>query len=277
MHWQKCKTYKTLKFDRHMAKVKRKTENQKESRIFKRVQALNFQPLKVLDLCCGAGGASLGYNKAYPNAIITGIDNNPELSKVYPFKFICTDAVEYLKQHINEFDFIHASPSCQEYSKSTQLAKSKGKTYSKILIEIRDFLRESNKPYCIENVLQAPIRGDLYLQGNMFNLRVLKKRKFELSFFMFQPAMPQKIGSVKNGDFAQIIGVGQHVSQNSKVKFKGTKKTVLESWREVMQIPYATKCAQLSEAIPPAYTEYIFTEFINQKLLQSTKNQFPNV
>lgn len=79
--------------------------------------------------------------------------------------------------------YIHASPPCQLYSNSTAVAKSKNpeKEYSNICVDIKDYLRSINKPSVIENVLQAPIRNDIVLNGDMFRLKVLRSRKFELN------------------------------------------------------------------------------------------------
>jgi DNA (cytosine-5)-methyltransferase 1 len=226
------------------------------------------QPIQILDLFCGIGGASLGYARALQkfnlSYEITGVDNNPKLSTLYPFRFICADALNFLtEENLKKYDFIHLSPPCQHYSKSTALPKSQGKQYPDLLPIIKDLLKQKDvKHYAIENVLNSPLRPDLYLQGNMFSLKLLKKRIFELSFFMLQPGIPLKKGSVKNGDYAQVIGDGQFVSQNSSIKFKESKETVLETWKQVMQIPHATNCRQLSQAIPPAYTQFIFEYFI---------------
>lgn len=221
--------------------------------------------MKLLDLFCGIGGASIGYFRAMPGIKITGIDINYKVGFSYPFHFICCDAVEYLRQNIDKFDFIHASPPCQKYSKSTAVHRSKGKMYNDYLDEVISILRNSKKPYVIENVLQAePLRADLILSGYMFGLKLIKTRKFELSFDCEQPA-GKKEGSVKAGDYAQIVGKGQYASQNSKTKFKESEKTVLETWKKVMKIENAKTPSELAEAIPPAYTEYIFSQYLKNQ------------
>lgn len=72
----------------------------------------------MLDLFCGAGGAAWGYHQALEelgiNHEIVGVDIAPQ--KRYPFTFVQADALEYLAQHGHEFDFIHASPTCQAYT-----------------------------------------------------------------------------------------------------------------------------------------------------------------
>ncbi len=164
--------------------------------------------MKILDLFCGVGGASYGYYLAGCDDI-TGVDNNPYHAQDYPFHFMCADAIEFLKnEDLSQFDFIHASPPCQRYSKSTAMFKKQGKEYPDLIPVVRELLKKSGKPYVIENVLNSPLRPDLYLRGDMFGLKTLKKRVFECSFFIMQPGIPYKKGTVKAGDYAQIIGDG---------------------------------------------------------------------
>jgi len=141
-----------------------------------------FQSIRLLDLCCKAGGASFGYYQAAIdlglNIEITGIDI--EFQPNYPFHFIQADAVEYLKNSSMNFTHIHASPPCQMYSNSTANHRMKGKVYKDNLIEIVEIMKKINVPCIVENVMPAPIPGDIVLRGDMFNLQVLKKRKFHL-------------------------------------------------------------------------------------------------
>ena len=128
----------------------------------------------VLDLYCCAGGAALGYYQAGFN--VTGIDIQQRNN--YFADFIRADAIEYLKQHGHEYDFVHASPPCQKYSRSTGQWRAQGRTYVDLVDDTRDALREVGRPYVIENVPQAPLRKDLELRGEMFGLKVIRKRIF---------------------------------------------------------------------------------------------------
>ena len=71
------------------------------------------KPLRLLDLFCGAGGAAMGYHRAGFTDIV-GIDVKPQPR--YPFTFHTGDALEYVAEHGQEFDVIHASPPCQAFS-----------------------------------------------------------------------------------------------------------------------------------------------------------------
>ena len=83
--------------------------------------------IKLLDLCAKAGGCSVGYFQSAQDLgfeiEITGIDIEPQPN--YPYNFIQTDAVAYLKKNYKKYTHIHASPPCQKYSNSTAVAKAK--------------------------------------------------------------------------------------------------------------------------------------------------------
>ena len=71
------------------------------------------QRLKLLDLFCGAGGASAGYARA--GFEVTGID--VKHGKRYPFTYIRGDVRDYLNtEFLSQFDVIAASPPCQTHS-----------------------------------------------------------------------------------------------------------------------------------------------------------------
>lgn len=219
--------------------------------------------VRLLDLCCKAGGCSMGYYQAAQDLgihiEITGVDIEPQPN--YPFWFFKGDAVEYLKANWQYYTHIHASPPCQEYSVSTTKFRQEGKKYRDNLQELRIEMKKTGLSGVIENVMPAPIPGDIVLRGDMFGLKVLRKRKFELiNWFAMAPPIGQKIGSVKNGDFAQVLGKGQLQVTGGK-KFKVPGNNVTEVWSNAMQIDWMTK-EELAEAIPPAYTRYIGRDFL---------------
>ena len=223
------------------------------------------ETIKLIDLCCKAGGAAMGYYQAAQelniNIEITGIDIDKQ--KNYPFKFIQADAVDFFSKNSHKFTHAHASPPCQKYSNSTAQWKMKGKVYPDILEAIQLQIIKSKLPGVIENVMPAPIPADIVLRGDMFNLKVLKKRKFQLiNWFMLQPGITQKRGTVKNGDFAQVLGKGQLKVTNGK-KFNVPGNNILEVWSNAMGINWMNK-EELAEAIPPAYTKYIGLNFLKQ-------------
>ena len=217
-----------------------------------------MKPL-LLDTYCKAGGAGMGYHKA--GFEVVGVDKDPQ--KNYPFEFIQADAIELILDRGHEFDAIHASPPCQEYSKSTAYARSKGKVSPDLVAGTRGALIKAGRPYIIENVPQAPIRPQVVLTGKMFGLHVLRKRHFETSFFMLNiPPIPEfrKVGE-------EICCVYGKASQDRAPKHRFGFKTIRESWAYAMGIDWHMTEAELAEAIPPAYTE-----FIGRNLLQTLHN-----
>lgn len=221
--------------------------------------------IRLVDLCCKAGGCSTGYYraaKALKRSIeIIGVDIEDQPN--YPYEFVKMDAIEFFENNFQFFNRVHASPPCQKFSTATAVHRANGEVYSDALYPIQKLIREYQIPAVIENVMAAPIRGDIILRGDMFDLKVLRSRKFEIHhWFMLNPFIPKKIGSVKEGDFAQVVGKGQLTAPGSKkVKMEGT---ILEVWSKSMGIDWMT-VEELREAIPPAYTEFIGSEFLQNK------------
>ena len=220
----------------------------------------------LVDLCCKAGGCSAGYKAAADrlglNIHIVGVDIDPQPN--YPFEFVRDDAVSFFEKNKKHFTHAHASPPCQEYTVSTVRFRKAGKIYRDNLGEIRRSIEQSGKPGVIENVMPSPVRPDVVLRGDMFGLKVLRKRKFELiNWFMLSPVMPPKRGSVKAGDFAQVLGKGQLTTTGGE-RFKVPGNSVIEVWSNAMGIDWMTR-EELAEAIPPPYTEYIGIELFRQK------------
>lgn len=213
--------------------------------------------MKCLDLFAGVGGAGEGYHRV--GFDVTAIDNVKQPNN--PHRFIQACALEYLRKHGHKFDIVHASPPCQAYSVSTAQFRKQGKEYLDLIAPVRNLLNDIGVPYVMENVLPAPIRRDITLVGYMFGLKLIKKRKFELGngLFLMQPLIPATNKTVKNGDFACVVGKGS-LGQTGCDKFKDSKGSILNDWRYAMGIDWAKTYKELANAIPPAYTEYLGNE-----------------
>jgi hypothetical protein len=193
--------------------------------------------MRLLDLFCGAGGSAMGYHRAGFEVVGVDINHQPH----YPFEFHQADALEYVSEYGHEFDAIHASPPCQRYSIGSQrwdITK-----YPDLLGIAEDKLIELDKPFIIENVEHALFRlPTITLCGTQFGLDVIRHRKFATSFMVLN--LPHSISHPKRGDFVTCAGHGGHGSNKFSV------------WCDAMQIDWMDK-KELSQAIPPAYTEYI--------------------
>ena len=179
----------------------------------------------------------MGYHRAGFDVI--GVDIEPQPH--YPFEFHQADAMTF---DLRGFDFIAASPPCQKY---TLCQRIRDNDHPDLIEPVRARLRASGVPYCIENVIGAPLIDPIVLCGAMFSLRTYRHRGFECSFPVEVPPHPLHIAPVRkmgrrvqDGEFMHIVG-----------NFVGADLA-----REIMQIDWMAR-DELREAIPPAYTEYI--------------------
>ncbi len=193
--------------------------------------------MRLLDLFCGAGGAAMGYHRAGFTEIV-GVDIKPQPR--YPFTFVLGDALEYVKAHGHEFDAIHASPPCQDHMMTPHRKHGTGW----LLAATRDALRVCCV-WVIENVPGAPMRPDFVICGCPKLRRV---RWFETSWrgFAMMPTCNHATPAVC------VVGHGTPSWVRKKLGFNPT----IAEYRNAMGIDWMTR-DELSQAIPPAYTEFI--------------------
>lgn len=194
--------------------------------------------MRALDLFCCAGGASYGLYRA--GFEVTGVDIQDQPN--YRFEdFHQADALTF---PLKGYDFIWASPPCQAHTLARRIRKN---DHPDLIAPIRERLKASGIPYCIENVPGAPLHNPVTLCGAMFGLRTYRHRLFECSFPVSQPSHPKHVAHlakmgrpVKDGEFMHVVG-----------NFSGVALA-----RQIMDMRWATR-DELREAIPPAYAEYI--------------------
>jgi DNA (cytosine-5)-methyltransferase 1 len=195
---------------------------------------------RLLDLFCGAGGAAMGYHRA--GFDVVGVDHKPQPN--YPFEFCRDDFRSLSLDWLRTFDAIHASPPCQAFIRGGL----QGDTLGDLLAPTRTLLESSWLPWVIENVPGAPMRPDAILCGSMFGLSCRRHRWFEFSWH--EPLMT--LGC----DHSQaIVGVYGH-PHGAAGAFPGMLPGTRKSWADALDIGWMT-ADELSQAIPPAYTEYI--------------------
>lgn len=205
--------------------------------------------MRLLDLYCAAGGAAMGYSRAGFTEIV-GVDIKPQPH--YPFQFIQADALDFVSSFGAGFDAIHASPPCQGYLQSGMIHKAKKATYPKLVPQTREALIRTGRPWVIENVPGAPMVPTFTLCGSMFGLGVKRHRHFEAPrLFGLHP---------QSCDHSQpITGVYGHCHGKGGAWRKGSRPMLCSSkavWAREMGIDWMT-AAELTQAIPPAYTEFI--------------------
>ena len=203
--------------------------------------------MKLLDLFCGVGGASVGYAQA--GFEVHGVDLKH--GKRYPFAYLRADVLDVLQneEFINQFDVIHASPPCQTHSITQHLRNAQGKSTSKVdlIPQTRTALIASGKPYIIENVPGSPLINPIQLCGSSFGLKVRRHRLFESN-------MPLK-GSICNHK-EQGRPIGVYGSLNDQIPNGGKTAETIDQARQAMGMDWAI-WTELVEAIPPAFTKYL--------------------
>jgi DNA (cytosine-5)-methyltransferase 1 len=204
--------------------------------------------MHVLDLFCGAGGASAGY--ALAGCDVTGVDIHPQPR--YPFRFIQADALFFLATSGMHYDFIHASPPCQHASSLRHLHKHRD--YPDLIPQTRTLLLSVGRPWVMENVPGAALRNTIMLCGSMFNLgarcrdgyfrQLRRHRLFESSHLIMTPPCRHR---------GQSVGVYGH-GGGGPCRFGYTGYQ--DERRAAMQIDWMS-ARELAQALPPAYTRFI--------------------
>lgn len=224
----------------------------------------------MLDLFCGAGGCSVGYERAGFHVVGVDINEQPR----YPFTFHQADALAVLEDVIAgdwpAFDAIHASPPCQAHSTIAKQIRKLGKTqreHPDLVPQTRELLRATGLPYVIENVVGAPLENPIMLCGSSFGLNVRRHRLFEVNWPIM--ALPcahhwqtprfqsldkrrglKSVVPVYGG--GQVTGLASVVGVHGHHNYAGERE--LREW--AMDINWMSPY-ELTQAIPPAYTEYV--------------------
>ena len=218
--------------------------------------------MRLLDLFCGAGGAAVGYHRAGFDEIV-GVDIKPQ--KHYPFEFHQDDSMDVLKhlamqgphgtRYGHAVDAIHASPPCQRYSMATP--RERRECHPDLLSATREGLLSIDLPWVIENVPGAPMRADFRCCGCWLGLELRRERLFETSWRGFALRPPCK----HEYPVVSVVGHGTPSWVRAQLGYNPT----IQQYRAAMDIHWMNR-NELSEAIPPAYTE-----FIGKQLIQHIK------
>lgn len=175
---------------------------------------------------------------------VVGVDIDPQPN--YPFEFHQADALTF---PMDGFDVVHASPPCQAH---TTLRFLQNRSYQNLIAPIREVLKATGRPYVIENVPGAPMSGrGITLCGSMFGLvtkdgsgQLRRHRHFESNIPLWVPA------SCNHCLPAVPVYGGGGRSHKGATLFQEHHR------REVMGIDWMDR-REISQAIPPAYTEWI--------------------
>lgn len=211
---------------------------------------------RLLDLFCGAGGAGMGYHRAGFEVVGVDVETQPN----YPFEFFQGDAIEVLEGVAKgawprRFDAIHASPPCQSFTAYRRKGHGVGDGYPDLIEPLRELLEATGLPYVIENVPGAPLREPVQLCGSSFGLDVRRHRLFESNVALLVPPCNH---SWQTPRFPQATN-RKNLRRTVEV---GVWRIPLEVQQQAMGIDWMT-LRELSEAIPPAYTEHVGLQLID--------------
>jgi DNA (cytosine-5)-methyltransferase 1 len=204
----------------------------------------NGQKPRLLDLFCGAGGCTKGYQRA--GFYVVGVDNRPQ-PHYCGDEFCQADATVYA---LEGFDVIHASPPCQLFS-AYQRANTRQRLHLNLIPPVRARVAASGLPYVIENVEGAPLDNPIRICGTGLALDVQRHRLFESNV----PMMGIPCSHGRNA--ARFDRGSRHIRPNDRRTVAvGEWRIPLDLQQRAMGIDWMT-VPELSQAIPPAYTEHI--------------------
>lgn len=211
--------------------------------------------MRLLDLFCGAGGCSAGYRDAGFSEIV-GVDNVRQWE--YPYEFVLGDA---LTHPLDGFDVVHASPPCKPFSTIQGINRNREAAKPRLFDRNPDLLRpmlerlrDWGGVWIVENLPGAPMPDDaVTVCGSAFGLQVRRHR-------LFAASVPLTGSGCDHAGQGQCVGVYGHGGAWSYVapdgSRRGTKVTGAAAG-VALGIDWTTDQRRLSQAIPPAYTEFI--------------------
>lgn len=213
---------------------------------------------RLLDLFCCAGGAAVGYHRAGFEVVGVDIASQPH----YPFHVFQEDALDWLCFYVENwewphdvmrFDAIHASPPCQHFTKYRNAVKDITERYEDVVGVVGNLLDATGLPYVIENVEGAPLDDPVTLCGSMFDLDVRRHRLFEANW----PLADHEWGC-RHGIWSRRFKSSTGRRPDSRLSIEvGSWDEPLERQKAAMGVDWQIDVRELSEAIPPAYTEFI--------------------
>jgi DNA (cytosine-5)-methyltransferase 1 len=208
----------------------------------------------LLDLFCGAGGCTKGYQDT--GFEVVGVDIEPQpnfcgehLVQMDALLFVSLLLAGESAQdwRLGDVAAIHASPPCPAHS---SLNGWSGETTSPDLVpSTRLWLEKTGLPYVIENVPGAPLVNAVQICGQALGLKVRRHRLFEANFPIMVPPC--------HHPEPPVIVVGGSIGRKVFDPRRKAKAPSFEEAKNVMEMPWARKRQEVVNAVPPAYTRLI--------------------
>jgi len=200
----------------------------------------------------------MGYARAGFDVVGVDIDPHPD----YPFEFIQADALDVMIDHdfLSRFVVVHASPPCPRYSVTGSIGSYNPEDKPDLVGPTRDLLNYWGGNWVMENVPGAPMPNAITLCGWAMGLRHIKRhRLFESTEFLMSPGC-----ACPKGDTVSVFGhSGEDRRKSTIAKYGEMRKHVpLAEVRELMGVQWMTNRDDVSDSIPPAYTQHIGEQLI---------------
>lgn len=206
---------------------------------------------RLLDLFCGAGGCTKGYQRA--GFHVTGVDVKPQPNYCGD-EFWQDDVIRLLTVmcdswlYDGDFDAIHASPPCQAHTRAQVL---RGREHPDLIAPTRAMLEQTGLPYVIENVVGAPLRDPIELCGAAFGRPFCRHRLFEINWPLNSllpgcakgqlPVLPEHVLHTRSADSEK----GQRLVRGIQI-FGANARA--DAARDAMEMSWASR-DEVSEAI----------------------------
>ena len=213
--------------------------------------------MKLLDLFCGEGLAAWGYWKSARFSEIVGVDINPDMRTRYSFDFVCGDAMALDYEFLLQFDFVHASPPCQAYSKATP--EQYRANHPRLIAGTRLMLAATGLPHVVENVEGSgqELKPNLVMDGYAVGLPSERRRYFYVS--MLKKSIRQLRASQSNA-IGRINIHKDFVSREQIIKALGLD--IIPEKR----LQHLTRVG-MEQGIPPAMTKAIAEMVLPNKFM----------
>lgn len=208
---------------------------------------------RLLDLFCGAGGCTRGYQDA--GFEVWGVDLTAS-PRYIGDHFLQADVLELEPWFLNGFDAIHASPPCQAYTKLG------GDHHPRLIAPVRDMLDATGLPYVIENVpdAAAELHEPVLLCGSMFDpVFQDRHRLFETNWVLRPPDWPCRHKLAEPA--FPVYEHGKTTLRRWPAVYGHGGGKSLHAGPQSMGIDWMNR-RELVEAIPPRFTEFIGNQLI---------------